>query len=317
MRDLLVIERILSDPGAFLLTDGGIETMLIFDDGQDLPSFAAFHLLRDESGRRALIRYYERFLAVAHAARVGFVLESPTWRANPDWAGALGYSAEALADANRAAIAMMRSLAESHRSTETPILVSGCVGPRGDGYVASATMDPETAQAYHDEQIGVMARAGADFITAITMTHTGEAIGVARAAQRHGKPSVISFTVETDGALPTGQTLQDAIAETDAATNAAPVYYMINCAHPDHFAPALADVAPWTTRIGGLRANAPRKSHAELNEATELDRGDPAELGAAHRMLRGQLPSLRVFGGCCGTDPRHVAAICEALRASR
>ncbi len=309
----MTLGDVLDAPKGLVLTDGGIETMLIFDDGQELPHFAAFHLLRDAAGREALVRYYERFIEVAKRAGVGFVLESPTWRASADWGDRLGYSRAELADANRAAIALMLELRERHATAEMPMLVSGCVGPRGDGYQPDALMRPEEAEAYHDAQIATMVGAGAELVSAITMTHVGEAIGVARAAMKNGRPSVISFTVETDGSLPTGQSLGDAIAEVDAATDAAPVYYMINCAHPTHFAPALQEGAPWLSRIGGLRTNASRKSHAELNDSAALDRGDPAELAAAHRELRRLLPRLRVVGGCCGTDPRHVAAMGEAL----
>lgn len=298
--------------GDLVLTDGGIETMLIFDDGQELPHFAAFHLLRDDAGRAALTRYYERFIAVAKLADAGFILESPTWRASADWGDLLGYSKAQLAEANRAAIGLMRTIRAAHQSSRTPMLISGCVGPRGDGYVPGALMRPQTAEAYHDEQIAAMSGAGCEIITAITMTNAAEAIGVARAARRHGKPSVISFTVETDGRLPTGQTLADAIGEVDAATGSAPAYYMINCAHPSHFVGALEPGASWAARIGGLRANASCKSHAELNDSAELDRGDPAQLSADYCALRARFPNMRVLGGCCGTDHTHVAAIAAA-----
>lgn len=307
-----MLEQFFDRAGEIVLTDGGIETMLIFDDGQDLPHFAAFHLLKDGAGRAALTRYYERFIAVAKQAGAGFILESPTWRASADWGDLLGYSKAQLAEANRAAIELMQALRAAHQSSRTPMLISGCVGPRGDGYVPGALMRPETAEAYHDEQIAVMSEAGAEIITAITMTNAAEAIGVARAARRHGKPSVISFTVETDGKLPTGQTLADAIAEVDAATASAPAYYMINCAHPSHFAGALEQSGEWAARLGGVRANASCKSHAELNDSVELDRGDPAKLGADYRALRAQFPNVRVLGGCCGTDHTHVAAIAAA-----
>ncbi len=308
-----MIDQFFAAVGPFALTDGGIETTLIYDDGIDLPHFAAFPLALSESGRDALTRYFERFIAIANRHGVGFVLESPTWRANPDWADALGYSKSELATANRAAMELMRALRMMHQAPATPMLVSGCVGPRGDGYAPGALMRAEVAQAYHDEQIAVLAQAGADIVSAITMTNAAEAIGIARAAKRHGKPCVVSFTVETDGRLPTGQSLAEAIAEVDGA-GARPAYYMINCAHPTHFLDALTTDAPWLLRIGGVRANASCKSHDELNAAIALDRGDPAELGALYRRLRLVLPRLKVLGGCCGTDHTHIAAIAEACR---
>jgi len=305
---------VLPETPHILLTDGGLETTMIFDEGFDLPHFAAFTLLRNPKGTAALKAYYERYIKIAKRQSVGFILESPTWRASPDWADKVGYSKCELSDANFTAIGMLLDLKDQHETRDTPILVSGCVGPRGDGYVAGDIMRPEKAEAYHNEQIAVFAEAGADLITSITTTNSSEAIGIARAAVRNGKPSVISFTVETDGCLPSGQTLQDAITEIDAETARAPAYYMINCAHPSHFASVCDKDAAWTQRIGGLRANASCKSHAELDDATELDRGDPAALAADHAALCAQLPALRVFGGCCGTDHRHVDAIASAVK---
>ena len=144
------------------------------------------------------------------------------------------------------------------------------------------------------------------------MTYAEEAIDVARAAADVGLPAVVSFTVETDGRLPSGQTLGDAIAQVDATCRVAPAYYMVNCAHPTHFANELDADAPWRARVHGVRANASRLSHAELDEATELDRGDIEELGALYASL-GSMIDLRVVGGCCGTDHEHLATIASAL----
>ena len=295
------------------LTDGGIETQLIFDDGQDLPCFAAFVLLRHESGRRALTQYYERYIALARQFGLGFVLESPTWRSSPDWAARLGYSPTDLAAANTYAIELMQALRRRHEAPGVPMVVSGCVGPRGAGYVAGALMDVAAAEAYHRPQVAAMAGAGCDLISAMTMTNVAEAVGIVRAARREGVPGVVSFTVETDGRLPDGRPLDEAMATVDAATEGYPAYYMVNCAHPSHFARQFEGGHAWTRRIAGIRANASAKSHAELNEATELDRGDREALAADYRALRGLLPGLRVIGGCCGTDHQHAAAIAAAL----
>ena len=298
--------------GELMITDGGIETDLIFHRGFDLPLFAAFPLVADDSGREALRRYYEEYAGIARANRVGLVLESPTWRANPDWAPQLGYTLEELDSMNRAAIALMEDIRQRHDSAISPIVVSGCVGPRGDGYVDGATMSADEAEEYHARQIGVFAESDADITTAITMAYAQEAVGVARAAVAARIPSAISFTVETDGRLPSGQPLGEAIAQVDDATGGAPAYFMINCAHPTHFAGALEPDAAWAKRIHGLRLNASTRSHAELDEAEELDEGNPEELGAQYRALRDALPAVSVLGGCCGTDQRHVATICSA-----
>jgi S-methylmethionine-dependent homocysteine/selenocysteine methylase len=301
--------------GELFLTDGGIETTLIFHQGFELPHFAAFDLLKNGEGREGLRKYFQPYVEIAKKHGVGFVLESATWRASPDWAEQLGYTPEALRDANRKAIELLREIREAHESDQTKLVISGCVGPRGDGYSPDNLMTEQEAERYHAGQIRTFAGTIADMITAITMTYVEEAIGVARAAIAADMPVVISFTVETDGKLPTGQTLKDAIEQVDAATDNGPAYYMINCAHTTHFDGALAAGEEWTKRIRGLRANASRLSHAELDEAVELDDGNPEEFGTQHRDLRSSFSHVNVIGGCCGTDHRHVENVCRAIAA--
>ncbi|NCF29156.1 MAG: homocysteine S-methyltransferase [Gammaproteobacteria bacterium] len=301
--------------GELFLTDGGIETTLIFHQGFELPHFAAFDLLKNGEGREGLRKYFQPYVEIAKKHGVGFVLESATWRASPDWAEQLGYTPEALRDANRKAIELLREIREAHESDQTKLVISGCVGPRGDGYSPDNLMTEQEAERYHAGQIRTFAGTIADMITAITMTYAEEAIGVARAAIAADMPVVISFTVETDGKLPTGQTLKDAIEQVDAATDNGPAYYMINCAHTTHFDGALAAGEEWTKRIRGLRANASRLSHAELDEAVELDDGNPEEFGTQHRDLRSSFSHVNVIGGCCGTDHRHVENVCRAIAA--
>jgi len=290
------------------LTDGGIETTLIFHAGLDLPFFAAFHLLKDEQGAAALRQYFASHAAIARQYGVGFILESATWRASSDWGNKLGYSRQALDEANRKAIALLHELRLELETDRVPMVISGCVGPRGDGYDPGVIMSPEEAEAYHAAQIGTFAATEADLVTAITMTNTNEAIGVTRAARTSGMPVVISFTVETDGKLPTGQPLPEAIQEVDAATGRAPAYYMINCAHPSHFE-AVLDGQAWMARLRGIRANASKRSHAELDAAPDLDDGDPVELGQQYSDLRMRFSQINVLGGCCGTDHRHIEHI--------
>ena len=294
------------------LTDGGIETTLIFLEGLELPDFAAFHLLKTPEGEAAVRKYFRTYADLSKRLGTGLILESATWRASADWGTKLGYSAEALSAANRHAIWLLEEIRRSYDSPRTPVVVSGCVGPRGDGYVPDKTMSAAEAHAYHDDQVRVFAETGADMIGAITMNYVEEALGVVRAARGAGMPVAIAFTVETDGRLPTGQPLAAAIEEVDKATGAYPSYYMVNCAHPTHFDHVLVAGAPAVGRIRGLRANASRMSHAELNEAPELDAGNPAELGTQYAALKRRLPQLTVMGGCCGTDHRHVEAIARA-----
>ncbi|HEY5707755.1 MAG TPA: homocysteine S-methyltransferase family protein [Terrimicrobiaceae bacterium] len=302
---------------AIFLTDGGIETTLIFHEGLDLPHFAAFCLLNDRSGYAALQKYFRTYASLAREYGVGFILESPTWRANADWGAKLGYTELTLAEANRKAIDLLLGIRNDFETPDTPIVISGCIGPRGDGYNPEVMMTAEEAAEYHGAQIGVFRDTAADMVTAITMNYIEEAIGITQAAKSLGMPVVISFTVETDGSLPTGQALRDAIQSVDVTTGNAPAYYMINCAHPKHFEDVLTADEPWLARIRGLRANASTKSHAELNDSVELDEGDPVELGRQHRGLLGKLKNLNVLGGCCGTDYRHVEEICKACLAPK
>jgi S-methylmethionine-dependent homocysteine/selenocysteine methylase len=294
------------------LTDGGLETTLIFHRGLDLPCFAAFDLLKSDSGRDELRAYFDPYVALAREHGVGFVLDTATWRANPDWALKLGYALDDLDAANLGALALAEEIRAAGEASATPIVINGVIGPRGDGYDPGELMSPGEAEGYHARQIATFADSAADMVTAVTMTNPEEAIGIARAAREHDMPAVISFTVETDGRLPDGQPLRAAIEHVDAETGGSVAYFMVNCAHPSHFAGVLEEDGLWRERIGGLRANASAKSHAELDESEELDEGDPAALGAEHGALRPRLGSVSVLGGCCGTDSRHVEAIGNA-----
>jgi S-methylmethionine-dependent homocysteine/selenocysteine methylase len=295
--------------GNLFLTDGGIETTLIFHDGLELPDFAAFHLLQSTAGRDALLKYFRSYAEIAKRYGTGIILESATWRASADWGTRLGYTPQELADANRASIALLEQIRREYQSEATAVVISGCVGPRGDGYIADRAMTAQQAEHYHRTQIETFAGTTADMVCAITMNCVEEAIGIARAAERAAVPVVLSFTVETDGRLPTGQSLRTAIEQVDESTGGYPRYYMINCAHPSHLEGSVSDEGRWLGRLRGLRANASRKSHAELNESIELDVGDPVELGRDYARLRRSLKHLNVMGGCCGTDHRHIEQI--------
>lgn len=291
-------------PGAVALTDGGIETVLLFKEGFDLPCFASFPLLGEDRGREALRRYFEPFLDTAQEHGLPFVLDTATWRANPDWGSQLGYDREELAAVNRDAAGFAHELAQGR----SDVTINGALGPRGDGYAVGAQMSGEEAAEYHAFQIGVLREAGVERITALTMSYPEEAIGVVQAAAALGVPVVAGFTVETDGRLPTGATVAEAVEQVDGATGGAAEFFVINCAHPTHIATGLRD-EPALGRVGGLRVNASALSHAELDEAEALDEGDPATLARDNAALREHLPSIRMLGGCCGTDHRHVAQI--------
>lgn len=299
--------------GDLFLTDGGLETTLVFHDEIDLPHFAAFDLMKSEDGRQRLRNYFSPYIDIAREAGAGFILESPTWRSSSDWGQLLGYNRAELAQANRDAISLMHDVRTAHEGS-LPIVVSGCIGPRGDGYDPGSVMSPVEAQAYHSPQIDAFADAGADMITGITTTNMNEAIGIVAASVEADMPVAISFTVETDGRLPTGQSLWDAIASVDIATSEAAAYFMINCAHPTHFQDTLRAGGTSLSRLRGLRANASCLSHEELDNSEELDIGNPQELGLQHTEILGEHPHINILGGCCGTDHRHIAEIAKSAQ---
>ena len=287
------------------LTDGGMETWLFFQQGFEAPEFAAITLMEDDGARQALRGYFGNFLAMAEHARTGFVFDTNTWRGCVEWAPKLGMSEAELLRLSAEAVKFALDIRSEWQARVPEILINGAVGPAGDGYAPDTLPSAEQAQAMHSPQIRTLAQAGVDMISAITMTNIAEAIGITRAAQLEGLPVVISFTVETDGRLPSGDLLGEAITAVDEATESGPAYYMVNCAHPDHYRDTIATGTDWTARIGGLRSNALRLSHEELDEAEEF--------GLLHKQLARLLPNLRVVGGCCGTDHRHVGCVSHRL----
>lgn len=299
------------------MTDGGMETTLIFHDGLNLPAFAAFDLLKDDAGIAYLRKYYDSYTRIALDRGLGIVLETATWRANADWAATLGYDATTLADANRKSVGLLLEIRAEQETPAVPMVISGALGPRRDGYVVDQKMSIDEARRYHATQIDTFAVTDADLVTAFTINYVEEGVGIVLAAREAGMPVVLSFTLETDGKLPSGESLQQAIVRTDELTGGYAAYYMINCAHPTHFATTVREDAAWRRRIRGLRANASRRSHAELESCTDLDAGDPIALGLEYRELMANWPQFNVVGGCCGTDHRHVEAMCRAVEEGR
>lgn len=298
------------------VTDGGLETDLIFNHGVDLPHFAAYPLLDTPEGRALLTDYYSGYATVAGRAGAGLLLETPTWRASPDWVATVGGPASDVHRVNLESVVLLAALGESllasgvlaaGRHDYGSFRVSGMIGPRGDGYVPGEPASSDEFATYHSHQVAAFAESGAGRVAAYTLTTVSEAVGVVHAARAHGLDVCVSFTVETDGRLPDGTALGEAVATL--WEQAAPDELLVNCAHPSHVARALDDDDSWATRVTGLRVNASRQSHAELDAAEELDAGDVADLVREHDALAARLPNLDVVGGCCGTDVRHVAAL--------
>ena len=294
------------------VTDGGIETWLMYKKGFELPQFASFYLLDRPDGREALRQYYRSFVAVAQQFQSKYIFCSLTYRASRDWGDLLGYSKAALADMNHKAFAFYREIAAEMGTRDSDTLYSGCIGPRGDAYNLNQTMTSAEAQDYHAEQIATFVVAKADIVTAMTLNSVDEGIGIAREARSAGIPSVISFTVEKDGSVGGRHSLRRAIEMVDAETDAAPAYYMLNCAHPLDFWDALEE-GPWMQRLMGVRANSSSLEHGQLCQLGRLDEGNWEDLAQRHADLNARYPHMNVFGGCCGTDSVHVAGIFSAL----
>ncbi len=298
--------------GRAFISEAGLETDLLFNHGIDLPHFATFGLLESADHRETFRSYFQSVIDLARRDGTGVVIETPTWRASSDWGALLGYDAEALDRVNHDAVELFVELRDAN--SDVAVVISGNLGPRGDGYTVSDAMSVAQAIDYHHPQVRSLADAGADLVSALTLTYVDEATGIVLAAAREDIPVVISFTVETDGRLPSGQTLASAIADVDAATDGAAAYFMVNCAHPAHFAHVLDAPGPWH-RLRGIRANASMMSHDELDNATELDRGDEAVLVDGYLAIAERLPHLAVAGGCCGTDLAHLDRISAAFAA--
>ncbi|UJR14098.1 hypothetical protein I4U23_001094 [Adineta vaga] len=303
--------------GGFFIISGGLETYLVHQKGMNLPYFAAICAMKDQSGCKFIKDYLSTFVLLAQKYGVGVILQSPTWRASPDWLKKLGYSDQDLLSINRQAVDLLVDIREKHETVNSPIIINGGIGPRGDGYNSTIVMSPDEAQTYHSAQINALSQTKADLITAFTLNYSEEAIGIARAAKAASMPIVISFTVETNGQLPNGQSLKEAIELVDNATEKTPIYYMINCAHTSAFEQLLNPEEAWVQRIRGFKGNASKKSHAELNDSKELDDGDPVEFGQCNLALLNKLKNVNILGGCCGTDIRHVEETCKACCKSR
>ncbi len=289
----------------------GMDTDIIYNRGIDLTGFASYTLLSTDEGKSRLREYYSNLMALARELNVGVILDSVTWVANRDRGRDLSYSPDDLKKFNTEAIELIASVREEEG--DLPTVLCGQVGPRGDGYEPSDLMSTEDAERYHAEQIKVYSITDVDLVSASTMCYAEEAVGVVRAAQRYDIPVSISFTVETDGRLPTGMSLEEAIQKVDDETDGRALYFLINCAHPDHFTGIFND-EPWMNRLRGVVANASRCSHSELEAAKEFDEGNPDELGSLIGSLLKQYPHFNIIGGCCGTDMRHMKRILEEAK---
>jgi S-methylmethionine-dependent homocysteine/selenocysteine methylase len=289
------------------LVFGGTGTDLLFNRGVELPGFASFPLNEDPVAQTVLVDQMRDLINVAKAAGLGCIIDTATWMANRDRAAPLGYDPGRLAALNRQAVTLMRDLRDEAEAGD--ILLGLCLGPSRDPYEKLEPMGVEAARDYHRIQIDLIKDMGVDLVNAYTFNQVEEAAGAILAAGDSGLPVALSLVIETDGCLDNGQPVDEAIAQIDALSGQQARYFMINCAHPDHIVPALTG----NPRLKGIVVNASRCSHAELNDATDLDDGDPDELGSQVADLVRRYPSLSVLGGCCGTDMRHLKQMAERV----
>jgi homocysteine S-methyltransferase len=299
----------LGSPASRLMTTaGGFETWMQYVDGFELRHFCGFELLNDARGVICLRDYHRKVVEAAVANGFGVINEGLHYRASRDWGELTGYSRDALEEINIRGIQFYQDFAREYASPETPMPVGGVIGPRGDAYNVGRTPDAAEAEDYHSEQILTFQKAGADHVTAMTFSSVEEAIGLVRAAKSASMPVIVSFILPNGGRLSGGETLENAINRVDAATGNVPEYYMTNCTHPTEFEPGLT-AGEWSARLGGFMPNAVAMETLDLCKLGHLEDGDPEALGAQMASLAQRFPHINVWGGCCGTDGRHIHQI--------
>lgn len=302
--------------GKLYLTEGGIETEMMYKWGFDLPHFAMFPLLDNPEAMAAMRGMYRRYLDVAAKHGMCALMGGLDYRASPDWGALLGYSPESLAQANHRSIAFLRELAREYATDIPEILVQGFIGPRGDAYQLNRTITETEAEDYHSVQLATLKEADVDLAWAFTLNNVAEAIGIARAAARIEVPLAISFTLDDNSKLKSGPSLAEAIESVDAATGGSAVFFSINCSHPFEFEPGL-ESGDWIGRVRGLRPNASRMEKVALCKLGHLEEGDPVELGQLMGDLARRYPHMDIWGGCCGTGDVHLDEIAANVLAAR
>ncbi len=299
--------------GEYFLTEGGTETEIMYRHGFELPEFAMFPLLDTPKAVRALRSIFRAHLDVAAEFGLSFLLTGLDYRASPDWGAKLGYSPQALSDANMQSIEFLREISEGYEGQIPRLLIGGCLGPRGDAYGLNQNITAESAEDYHAVQLETLKKSGVDFAVAATFNNVPEAVGVSRAAARIGVPLFVSLTLDSTHRLKSGPSLGDAITEIDAlAGEAAPEFYLLNCSHPLEYEPALDD-GKWIKRLRGVRPNASKMEKIALCKLGHIEDGNPVELGEQIGDLSYRYTHMDIFGGCCGTGDSHLREIAKAL----
>lgn len=298
--------------GRFYLSEGGTETELMYKYGFELPEFAMFPLLNNPDAVSKMREMFRSYLEVVAVNGMCALMGGLDYRASPDWGERLGYSPEGLAEANHHALAFLREIADEYTTDIQEILIQGVIGPRGDAYERNETITENEAEDYHSVQLKTLKEADVDLALAMTFNNIRESIGVARAAAKVGVPLAISFIVNSESKLDTGQSLGEAIATIDAETNHAPEFYSVNCCHPIEYEPAIESY-DWINRVRGVRPNASKRDKIALCQLGHLEDGDPVELGQQCGDLARRYPHMDIWGGCCGTWDNHLNEIAKNI----
>ncbi|MCB8822139.1 homocysteine S-methyltransferase family protein [Microvirga rosea] len=302
--------------GVVFLTDGGIETRLIYEFSLGLRDFASFPELFDSRGRAALRKVYTSYLDVAAQSGRPMLIGSPTWRAHPDGLRHAGFGEpDDLTRVNTEAVSFLRELRREMK-LEKQVYIAGVIGPRGDGYRAEGAPQTEEAQHYHHAQARALADAGVDFLYAPTFASRTELIGVALAMAGTGCTYALAPVINGHGDLPDGSSLSEVISFIDATVQPRPLYYLTGCVHASTFSDAVADddrLQPlMPKRLVGMKANASALPPEKLNDLDHVEGDEPAAFARGILNLHNKY-SLRILGGCCGTDAGHIRALAEGL----
>lgn len=270
-------------------------------------------LIYDKSGRAALEAIYRQYLDIGQRYQLPLLLSTPTWRAGRERIAAAGLAGR---DVNGDNSRFLAELRDSYGDYARQVAICGLMSCRGDAYKPAEAMSANAAGDFHSWQANALAAAGVDFLLAATLPALSEAIGLARAQAATGLPYLISFVARPEGTLLDGTPLDTAIATIDVAITPRPLAYLINCTHASIFRSALLNErnsSPLVrARIIGLLANTAALSPDELDESAELVEEAPEVFGNSVAALRDEL-NMKVLGGCCGTDERHIDCLAGRL----
>ena len=298
---------------AFVLTEGSIIERVRRSPGLALdPYIENTGLVFDPRGREVLTAIYRGYLNVGRDVDVPMIMLTPTWRANPERLGLAGF--DDVRGVHKECFDFISSMRGEYGDYASNAPIGGLMSCRGDAYRPEEALGIDEAEVFHSEQVDAFARTGVDFIMASTLPARTEAIGIAKAMARSGLPYVPSFIVRPDATLLDGTPLDDVIVEIDDTVDPAPVFYMMNCIHPDVYLSVypMLDGEHVKRRMLGLQANTSLMRPEELDKLDRLDTADAGDFAVSIINVHDRC-GAKILGGCCGTDERHIRSIAERL----